>query len=473
MRLEETPSRDGVEFGGGVIGAENESRSGGVRVAVGGDEFAVGGGVAGDGGDEVCAEVVGDFFDEVEFLVGEAGGGDDGDLVGLAHLEAFGDFSDGLLPGGLGVLSVFFQKRIREAFVGVEVVEVEPVGVGHPSGVDFVVLAGGDAVDFVAAGPDAGVGAGAAVGVDAFGFLEEPDAHLEAEVVGGEGADGADVCGVEGVVVIEFLPGVDGEGGVGAALGEAEDGVVGDFVHEADAAGAHDASLVVEADVFSDIDVFGLLDFCFLEAGFAASVFDGKFLERAFAGLVADGAVERVVDEEEFHDALAAGLDEFARGADAHVFGDGVGAGDDGAGHPADFLVAVVSVGGVFAGGGTWRHAHLDKAHAAVAGGGKFGVVAVVGDFFFGLFAGFDHAGALGDLDPVAVDLHVDEALFGSKVFRELLFGGGRGFFAHFRALWVMPGEIPAGGTMTIERAGVKRLCEIFHKLGFGVEGGV
>ena len=123
---------DGVELGGGVVGAKNEGCSGGVGIAVGGDEFAVGGGVARDGGDEVGAEVVGDFFDEVEFFVGEAGGGDDGDLVGLAHLEAFGDGGDGFFPGGLGVLPVFFQKGVGEAFVGVEVVEVEPVGVGHP-----------------------------------------------------------------------------------------------------------------------------------------------------------------------------------------------------------------------------------------------------------------------------------------------------------------------------------------------------
>ena len=139
-------------------------------------------------------------------------------------------------------------------------------------------------------------------------------------------------------------------------------------------------------------------------------MFDGEFLEAALAGLVADGAVEGVVDEEEFHDAFAAFLDEGGFGADADAFCDGVGAGDGGAGGPEDFGVAVFvffDFGG--AGGGAGGHAGFDEAHAAVSGAAEFGVVAVVGDFDGGLAQGFDHAGAFGEFKPVSVDLDVDE----------------------------------------------------------------
>ena len=95
---------------------------------------------------------------------------------------------------------------------------------------------------------------------------------------------------------------------------------------------------------------FGFFTFMSDEARNAAAVLDGLFLEAAFAGLVADRAIERVIDEQELHHALAAFLDEFAGGADAHVFGDRVGAGDHRARHPADRLVAVLVVLGFLAG---------------------------------------------------------------------------------------------------------------------------
>ena len=65
-------------------------------------------------------------------------------------------------------------------------VEAKSVTVRHPGRVDLVVFARRDAEDFVAAGPDRGVAAGAAVEIDALGFLEEPNTHLKAEVVGGQ-----------------------------------------------------------------------------------------------------------------------------------------------------------------------------------------------------------------------------------------------------------------------------------------------
>ena len=240
---------------------------------------------------------------------------------------------------------------------------------------------------------------------------------------------------------------MDGQGGVGAALGEAEDRIAGDFVHEADAAAAEDAALVVEADAGADIDVFGLFHLVIGEAGAAAAVFDGVFLEAAFAGLVADRAIEGVVDEEELHDALAAGFDQLAAGADAHVFGDGIGAGDDRAWHPTDRFVAIGIALRLLARGGAGRHAHLDQAHAAVARRAELRVVAVVWHDDTGLAAGFDHAGSFGEAVPCAIDLDVDHAGLRRLILGQFGFQGRRRGVVHVGKWQTIVQRVPDVGS--------------------------
>ena len=233
---------------------------------------------------------------------------------------------------------------------------------------------------------------------------------------------------------------MDGEGRVGAALGEAENRIAGDFIHEADAAAAHDAAFVVEANARADIDIFWLFHLHVDEARDAAAVADRVFLEAAFAGLVADRAIERVVDEKKLHHALAAFFHQLAGGADAHVFGDRVGAGDHRARHPADRLVAVFIALGFLAGRGARRHAGLHKAHAAVAGCGELRVIAVVGHDAADAAASLNDPCAFGKLAPNAVDLYIDHAFFGSKVLWQFQFRSRRGCVAH--GIEVKPGAV-------------------------------
>ena len=261
---------------------------------------------------------------------------------------------------------------------------------------------------------------------------------------------------------------MDGEGGVGAALGEAEHRIPGDLVHETDAAGAHDAALVIEPDARADIDVLRLFHLHVHEAGDSAAEADGLLLEAALAGLVADRAVERVVDEEKFHDALAAFLDEIAGGADAHVLRDGVGAGNGGAGHPADGFVAVFVAGRLLAGCGAGRHSHLDEAHAAVARHRQFRMVAVVRHVHFRLAAGLDHAGSLWKLVPDTVDLDIHHAFFGGYVLGKFGFSGGRWGVAHDWKRYADTVPERLGGLCRGKSGAASVLCEKFHKVRAG-----
>ena len=162
----------------------------------------------------------------------------------------------------------------------------------------------------VLAAGDQDIRAHAAIHIDALGFLQKPDTHLEAEVFAGESAHGADIHRVQRVVVVELLAGIDRQGGVAASVQEAQHIVVGDFLHEADAARAHDAAFVVEHDALAEVHALWLFHLLFDETGFALAELDGKFLQTTLTRLIANRTVERVVDEQKFHHALAALFDE-------------------------------------------------------------------------------------------------------------------------------------------------------------------
>ena len=95
---------------------------------------------------------------------------------------------------------------------------------------------------------------------------------------------------------------------------------------------------------------------------------DGLFLESALTGLVADRAVERVIDEQELHHAFAAFFYEFTRGADSHVLGDRVCACDDRTRDPADGFESTIVALGLLSGGWARGHSHLHEAHPAISG---------------------------------------------------------------------------------------------------------
>ena len=117
------------------------------------------------------------------------------------------------------------------------------------------------------------------------------------------------------------------------------------FFGKADAAGAMDAAGHDRLDQRPHFLVVHRA-LVFLEAGAVVAVGHRLVLQVAFAALVADRAVERMVDQQEFHHAPA-GLDRLFRiRKDDHAVQDRLGAGGDRLGRPL----------------------HLHQAHAAVAG---------------------------------------------------------------------------------------------------------
>src|SRR5690606_23615542 len=105
-------------------------------------------------------------------------------------------------------------------------------------------------------------------------------------------------------------------------------------------------------------------------------------LQVAFATLVADRAIKRMVDEQELHHAFTRALHLLGACMDDHAIRSRHGAGSH---RP-------------------WSLLKLDKAHAAVACDGEALVIAEARDFRAGCLAGLQQSGAVCDLDLNAVD---------------------------------------------------------------------
>ena len=198
-----------------------------------------------------------------------------------------------------------------------------------------------------------------------------------------------------------------------AAVQKSQHIVVRDFLHESDAARAHDAALVIENDPLAEIDALRLFDLLLDKPGLAFAELDRKFLQAALPGLVADRAVERMVDQKKFHHAVPAFLDHRGRRLDAHTFRDLGGTRNDRARAPGN-LRASVRAKNRLAVRCHLRHAELDEAHPAVARRAELRVIAIVRDEFPALHAGFDESRPLGKLPPLAVHLHIDHCDFRS-----------------------------------------------------------
>src|SRR5690606_33841433 len=172
------------------------------------------------------------------------------------------------------------------------------------------------------------------------------------------------------------------------ALDHAQRFIAGDLAHETHAPRAHDAAVTLVEDVAAE--VVTAEDALRLDrAPVLAPLLRDVVLELALAGLVADRAVERVVDQVELEDAGASGLRLLALSVDHLPVG-----------HLRD------------ARGRQLRHPFdLDQAHAALGRRRKPRVVAIVRDPDARPLGGLDDPRPLRHLDLHAVDRAGDRIL--------------------------------------------------------------
>ena len=261
--------------------------------------------------------------------------------------------------------------------------------VGNPFLVHVIVGARQDAHHLASAGVDADRRAERIHHVDRLRLVELPRTRRESIRLRGERPDGAEIDHVALQLRGHRLFEIGRDLHVLAAADGAELGHAGNFAGEADAARAVDAARHDRLDQRADIF---LLDRA-LVLGVARGVHaigHGLVLQIALAALVADRAIERMIDQQELHHAFArlahhgcAGIEHLRR---------------------AVFIGRQV-LDGHGAGGLRLRHADdFDQAHAAIAGDRQPLVEAEARDFRAGGFASLQQRVLRRNVDLFAVD---------------------------------------------------------------------
>jgi hypothetical protein len=201
---------------------------------------------------------------------------------------------------------------------------------------------------------------------DGVGTHEVERAGSEAVGGAGQGAHRTDLHGVAGEIGLERLLVGCADLLLDAALEQVDEWVTRNLGGEAGAALTEHAPFSVEQHVARDRDRLreGPLDI--VESGVSPTVAHRLVLQRALATLIADGTVQRVVDQEHLHDALLrlVGNRRGELGLDDHAGHDGRGAGRGRLGHAP----AVAHVG------------DLDQAQAEGAGRIEQRVITDAGD---------------------------------------------------------------------------------------------
>ena len=187
-------------------------------------------------------------------------------------------------------------------------------------------------------------------------------------------------------------------GGAAATTLQVHEHVARDLLAEAHAALAQDAALAIQQDLRGQAQRLLERALGVREAGLAAPLRQRLVLQGALAALVADRAIQRVVDEQELHDAALGAVHDLGSvlSLDDHTRGDGLRTRGLGLGHEAQ--LARVAVG----------HADLHEALAACGHRGQQRVVTETRDPDAGLLGRADHERALGDRNLNVVDGDVD-----------------------------------------------------------------
>src|SRR6266542_1169932 len=150
------------------------------------------------------------------------------------------------------------------------------------------------------------------------------------------------------------------------------------------------------------------LGFFFKKTRLRVAEIDAEFLQTTFAGLIANWAIERMIDEEKFHYTALTFLYQRRIGASRHAFGYVLGAGNLRTRYPVYDRFAV-GTELRFAIRAEPREAHFDQAHPAVAGRTELFVIAVARHITAGFLACLDHACAFRKLMPHTVDLDIEQ----------------------------------------------------------------
>jgi hypothetical protein len=158
--------------------------------------------------------------------------------------------------------------------------------------------------------------------------MQEPNPGFESKLFKGQSPDRAEINNVSLVVSMEWVTHEGGEIGTISSVQNGELGVFCNRFKETNASCTQNAALIVQKDFVSKaLSLIKMLP-GFMRPTVILSCGISGILQHAFAGFVTNGAVEGVVEEEEFHHSRPRLLDHFGVRLDFHPFNDGFSTGD-------------------------------------------------------------------------------------------------------------------------------------------------
>ena len=193
-----------------------------------------------------------------------------------------------------------------------------------------------------------------------FGSHQQRLPLFKAEVFAGEGAHGANIHHIGGVRVVELFARKGLNPAFFTPTRNHQLVGVGHFVAETHTARAENAALLVQHHQRADIDHFVLFDFGNRRAVGLETIVPIIILQATFPSLIADRAVDRVIEQQELHHTLAHFFDRVGIDHDLQALGGGGAAGN--LGHH------------------TTRAFDLDQTHAAIARHTQTGMVTIMGN---------------------------------------------------------------------------------------------
>jgi len=225
--------------------------------------------------------------------------------LGPGGSKTVGDGLQSLLPGRRDETVTLLHKRGGQSLELETVVRVTGL-VADPLLVDIVVGLGLDAHHLDAAGVDADVGAEGIKNVNRLRVLQLPRTSMVCVGLACEGTDGAKVDDVARQLRVHGLLHVGSNLHVVATASSAELLDTSNFVGETNATRALNTPVHGRLDEGPEVLVLDCtLASDFVETSTVGTISHGLVLQVTLSSLITNGAVKRVVGEQEFHDTLA------------------------------------------------------------------------------------------------------------------------------------------------------------------------
>ena len=248
--------------------------------------------------------------------------------------------------------------------------------------VDFLINSRLEAGNTVLIAANRNVATRAAARTDRRGVLEIPDPHFKAKIAVRERPDRADVVHICRERVVEDLIWKQGDRGTVTAIDHGQLFSAGYLLEKANTAGAVDTALGIKDHMRTKDLPLAIMLLSLYKSALFEIVLHVIILEQAFPRLVADRAVQRMVDEEKLHNGPSCLQDLGALRFDRHP------------------LVHLCVTGDLEFG----HLLYLHQTHAAVACNREFGVITVMGDGDPQIRGRLDHGLPLGRCDFLSVD---------------------------------------------------------------------